>query len=389
MKYNKLVVLHWQNFDKRYSDLSAIPELIQKGIIVEYWDVSAISIPGYKVHSYPPPKGLIVRTILNKKHFINLLKSNDKCTAYLIHMTYCYNSFTCYRLLSKYKCDYIYCINGCLPDIKYDYQSKSSYYRSLSFKTFSNLLIQKIFNAIAKSPLISYANYVLATCREARNRNECKIGPETRWIDYNSCDYQQCINSSTSELSDFGEYFVFIDQNIPFHPDNKYQGLTINAREYFAAMNSLFDVIERKYKIRIIIAAHPSCYDKYLNGHYFGERIIIQGKTQELVKRSLGVIAHNSTATSFAILYNKPLLIVTTVDMLKVRKQFCRSCELYSKLLNCVYIKSENSIELPEILSVDKESYDAFKYQYLTNKDSESISNGQILFNLLQGNNND
>lgn len=377
--------MHWQNIDKRYSDLSAIPELISKGVHVEFWDVSSISIPGYKVHSYTPPDGLDVKTVLNKKHFVDLLKSNDKNTLYLSHMTYGYNSFTCYSLLSRYKCDYAYCINGCLPVIKSDYKSKTSYYRSLSSKTIFNLFRQIVYNMIAKTPLVSDTNYVFATCKEAFNRKECKLGKKTKWVEYNSCDYQQCITSSPQQAKIQNNAFVFIDQNLPFHPDNKLEGLSIDADGYFAAMNVLFDAIERKYNKRVIIAAHPSCYDKYLNGRYFGDREIIQGKTLELVKGAWGVVAHNSTAISFPIIYNKPLILVTTEDMHNVRKHTCRFCELYSKMLNCVYIKSENEILLPDKLAVDEEAYSSFKYQYLTNKSTERISNGEILYNVLQG----
>ena len=122
-----------------------------------------------------------------------------------------------------------------------------------------------------------------------------------------------------------------------------------------------------------------------MTGRYFGDREIIQGKTLELVQGAWGVIAHNSTAISFPIIYNKPLILVTTEDMHNVRKHTCRFCELYSKMLNCVYVKSENEILLPDKLAVDEEAYSSFKYQYLTNKSTERISNGEILYNILQG----
>ena len=378
--------MQWQNFDKRNSDLFAISELLSKGVQVDYWDVSDISIPGYQVHPYEPPAGLKTRKVSSIKEYKTLILSNDNSkTAYLLHMTYCNHSYRCFHILSKYKCTILYCINGCLPSLmdKNSSISKIKYFSSLSYQHTKNLIIGKLYWLLTKTPLITDTRFVLATCGEAYGRKECKIGPESNWIAYNSCDYQQCLASDS--VVNNNDSIVFIDQNLPFHPDNKLEGLYINAEGYFNAMNTLFDEIERKYGKRIVIAAHPSCYDKYLNGRVFGNREILQGQTLELVKGSWAVIAHNSTAISFPIIYNKPLILVTTEDMHTVRKHTCRFCELYSRLLNCVYVKSENEIHLPNTLEVDVDAYSAFKYQYLTNKDSESISNGEILYNVLHG----
>lgn len=386
MLYNKLVIMQWQNFDKRNSDLFAIPELIKRGIKVEYWDVSAISIPGYQVHPYPSPDGLVVRKVDNKIQFVELLKSNNNGkTVYLVHMTYCNHSFLCYYLLSKYKCTIIYCVNGCIPDVASEYHSSISYVKSLPVKRIINLIKQKIYNAAAETTLISPTDYLLSSCKEAQNRKECKIGKKTIWVDYNSCDYQQCIDSKSNVKDDIKNAIVFIDQNLPFHPDNKLEGLYIDAEKYFWAMNKLFDAIEDKYGRKIVIAAHPSCYDSYINGKFFKERRVVQGCTLEAVRDSWAVVAHNSTAISFPIIFKKPLILVTTEDMHSVRKHTCAFCTLYSKLLNCVYVKSENEITLPDNLGVDESAYNSFKYQYLTNQASEGVSNGDILFDILTG----
>ena len=386
MHFDKLVIMQWQNFDKRNSDLFAISELLSKGVQVEYWDVSDISIPGYQVHPYEPPVGLVTRKVSAIKEYKKLILSNNNSkTAYLLHMTFCNHSYRCFHILSKYRCTILYCINGCLPSLmdKNSSISKLKYLKSLSIRNTKNLVINKMYWYLSKTPLISETKFVLATCGEAYGRRECKIGPTTKWIAYNSCDYQQCL--AQHSMVHKNDSIVFIDQNLPFHPDNKLEGLYINAEGYFAAMNILFDEIERKYNKKVIIAAHPSCYDKYLNGRFLGDRDIVQGETLELVKGSWAVIAHNSTAISFPIIFDKPLILVTTEDMHTVRKHTCKFCELYSRILNCVYIKSENEIQLPDTLTVDADAYSSFKYQYLTNKDSESVSNGDILYNVLQG----
>ena len=383
MVYDKVVIMQWQNFDKRNSDLFDVPCLLKKGVNVEYWDVSAISIPGYKVHPYKAPEGLAIRTIIDKKQFVSCIKDN-KNTAYIVHMTYGEQSYLCFRLLSKYHCTIIYCINGCLPNLKNEYNSRLSYYKSLSIKTIFNLIKSKIAWAIAKSPLIAETDYLLLTCAESKVRKECKVGNKTVCIDYNSCDYQQSL--STNNISgSANETIVFIDQNLPFHPDNKRNGFSMDANIYFLAMNKLFDVVEKKYNKRVVIAAHPSCYNEYVKGNYFKDRQILYNRTIEAVRQSWAVIAHNSTAIAFPVIYRKPIILFTTEEMHSVRKHTCSFCDVYSKMLNCIYVKSENDIIIPDSLNVDVAAYDSFKYQYLTNPKSEGVSNGEILLGILSG----
>lgn len=385
MQYNKLVVIHWQNLDKRYCDLTAIPELIKMGITVEYWDVSAITLPGYTVNSYPAPDGLVIRTVKSTKQFAKLLSSNDIETAYLLHMNYCDYTFRCYRLLSKYKCTIIYSVNGCMPGILSEYSSLFSYLKALPLKALAHFAMQKLYRVIAKTSLIKTTDYILASCKDAYNRRECKIGPSTVWVNFNSGDYQQYIVSDTKVNESMEDSIVFIDQNLPFHPDSKLQGFQMDADNYFEAINKLFDEIELKYNKKVVIAAHPSCYNSYANGGFFNGRKVVQGNTLELVRTSYAVIAHNSTAISFPVICNKPIIFIATDEMQTVRKRICSFCSMFSKLLNCVYLASEHNIVLPDVLSVDESAYNSYKYQFLTNPDTERFSNGHIIFSLLQG----
>lgn len=65
-----------------------------------------------------------------------------------------------------------------------------------------------------------------------------------------------------------------------------------------------------------MIAAHPRS-DYPGKPDCFEGRSIIQGKTASLIRDSSFVIAHSSTAINFAVLYQKPVLFITTDELQK------------------------------------------------------------------------
>jgi hypothetical protein len=143
---------------------------------------------------------------------------------------------------------------------------------------------------------------------------------QNKIIPINSFDYDiylQYLNQNNSKyLSDY-EYCVFLDEAATHHPDFDIMGIKhIDENRYYSSMNKLFDIIEKEAGFKVIIAAHPrSKYEQ--TPDVFGKREIIKGKTIELVANSSLVVAHSSTSINFAVLFNKPILIVKTSDLQK------------------------------------------------------------------------
>ena len=144
--------------------------------------------------------------------------------------------------------------------------------------------------------------------------------PENKIIPINSYDYDvylQYLNQNNSKCQPDHEYCVFLDEAATHHPDFDIIGVKhIDENRYYHSMNKLFDKIEKETGYKVIIAAHPrSKYEQ--TPDVFGKREIIKGKTIELVANSSLVVAHSSTSINFAVLFNKPILIVETSDMQK------------------------------------------------------------------------
>ena len=380
--------MSWHNYESRIESLFSVPELLKKGVCVEYWDVSQITIPGYQVNYYQAPNGLKILKIESRKHFIKEIEARDNDdTLYLVFMNMCHLSMTCYHNLGKYNCKIIYCINGCIPNIMLN-KSKFSFVKKILCSLNRHKIIKRTKDALYKllsyTPYIPAVDYVLCTCEVARNMNVCKVNRFTKFINYNSGDYQRSIfEVGRSHQLQNKDYLVFIDQNIPFHPDNKLIGVSFDPTLYFNTMNMIFRELEKRFDKKIVIAAHPSCSERYIQNNYFEGREVFTGITMELVRDSFGVISHDSTAISFPVVFKKPLLFVFTESMRQSREASYQYCSVMSKLLDCPFIQEENNIVIPDNWQVNTDAYNVYKYSYLTNKDTENTSNGEILLTIL------
>jgi hypothetical protein len=112
------------------------------------------------------------------------------------------------------------------------------------------------------------------------------------------------------------KYCVFLDQMLATHCDfgKTISTSPVTAEKYFSSLKRFFNLIEAKLGMPVIIAASPRAnYDT--TPEIFGHRSIIQDETLELVANSDLVLIHSSTAVSFAILYDKPILVIKTNEM--------------------------------------------------------------------------
>lgn len=139
-----------------------------------------------------------------------------------------------------------------------------------------------------------------------------------RWI--NSYDYDTYlgyVRSLEGATPASEPIAVFLDEAATSHRDFDLiggKGLCLPEAEYSASMRRLFDAVERNTGLRVVVAAHPrSDYDN--RPGFFGDRELVLGRTVDLVARSSFVIGHVSTAISYAVLFDKPLLLARTKEM--------------------------------------------------------------------------
>ena len=232
-----------------------------------------------------------------------------------------------------------------------------------------NLLSEKIFldkTKFKKADFIALGGIF--------NENICKsrvlFGEDTQTIFIHSFDFEQYLDALENGANRLFEndYCVFIDQYIPYHPDARRNGTIINEKEYFNEINKFFEMINKKCGVDIVVASHPRANYDDKNFKYKNCKII-KNLTPLLIRDSKFVIAHFSTAISYAVLFNKPIINLITDTFLSdsssysyFTKEF--SSELGSKLINVTDL-SESDFHEFNIPEIHKKLYNDFIRNYI------------------------
>jgi hypothetical protein len=155
---------------------------------------------------------------------------------------------------------------------------------------------------------------------------------------------------------------------LPFHPD--YDRLKLKpfseAEAYYPSLRRFFDFLERERGAGIVIAAHPHSRYKDRLEDFFGGRPVVQGKTLELVRKAGFVIAHSSTALNFAVLFQKPVVFVTT-DSLQRSQRMARSIQAMAAWLGKtpINVDAPLGVDWARELTVDEKAYAQYRGAYI------------------------
>lgn len=211
------------------------------------------------------------------------------------------------------------------------------------------------------------------------------IGHKTKILWGHTFDYDLYLQEQDAPPKNEKAYGVFLDEDVPFHPDYGYMGVQpfSTPEQYYPCLCKFFSIIEQKQDCEIIIAAHPR--SKYENmPDFFNGRPVVKGKTVELVKNARFVITHSSTANNFAVLFRKPIIFVTT-DSLQQSTQG----PWIEKFASCFDKKAINiskpfDFDLDRELAVDNEKYIAYKRNYIKRDGTPELPFWQIVANSLK-----
>jgi hypothetical protein len=163
-------------------------------------------------------------------------------------------------------------------------------------------------------------------------------------------------------------YAVFIDQDCCFHTDFIYEGgrVLTTPERYFPVICAGIRAISRALRLEVRIAAHPRASYQNLEHDYFQGYAVERGSTAELIKNSAVVVCHDSTAIHLAVLFAKPVIFVTTNDLIRAREG--RSIDLTAAELGKRAINLDgdlSTVDWRKEISVDPEKYAQFKRNYI------------------------
>ena len=194
-------------------------------------------------------------------------------------------------------------------------------------------------------------------------------------ISVNSVDYEFFLNNCNKKEGDNfpDEYAVFLDQSAPDHPDYKFHGNKppVTKKNYYRSLNSFFDTFEKEFDLPLVIAKHPKSSNSIEN---WEGRQVIEKRAPALVNNSRLVLAHYSTAISFAVIANKPVIQILTNEYITSYRS--DRLEAFADLLNLHTINVDNyslkDLKKDELFSYDQDSYDLYLTKFIKSKKTKT-----------------
>lgn len=353
-----------------------IDHVIGKGVTVEYWDVvSLLREEHSERHATTPTYLRVLRTFGEVKSLIRQPENRD--AHYVMLITYTGRFVRIFRLLSKHNCRMSTFVWGTLPrDSAYKWRKIAAWLRTPS------RLALELFNrakasGLRRLKLVQPFESVFAAGGVAMARNNFAA----RIVPINYFDYDEYLKTRAANSRRLvgGRYAVFLDSNLPYHSDLGLSGDSrLDPDSYYGSLNRFFRLLEQQYEISVVIAAHPR--SDYNSATYEG-RHSCRLVTAELVKDAEFVLAHASTAISFAILNAKPLIFIYTSSMVAAYERWMiREMRVFADYLDApIYNVDLVDVREVRVKQVNLHHYERYKYDFLTSRQSENTLSREIL----------
>ncbi len=139
---------------------------------------------------------------------------------------------------------------------------------------------------------------------------------------------------------------------------------------WYPALCHFFDRVEAETAVRIVIAGHYKSVHPAL-APYFGNRHIYYGKTRELVRNSEFVITRASTATSYAVIFRKPVISIYSNQLNEDYFAMHDIRGMAAVLGNIPININDNAIEINSLLKVKEARYIYYEKACLTSATSK------------------
>lgn len=242
--------------------------------------------------------------------------------------------------------------------------------RNLTFRFFRQMYKSEsptfLFLSAAKSPV-----------------DPIRFDHQTQIVRAHAWDYDIYLEEKTKE--DQGENsIVFMDNYLPFHPHLLVLNLVwAKAEIYYPLLCRLFDYVEEKLGLPVVIAAHPrSHYEDHPD--FFQGRKVVRGQSATLVKNAKLVILHGSASAFFPVLFRKPMLFITTDWISKTN--FAADIQTFATFFGKrpLNISKELHINLKDELVVNEAKYAQFQNDFIKFEGSEELPYWQIVKNYIK-----
>lgn len=352
-----------------------IRELLDAGFGVEYWNVAPLFHDLELVDTIEPD---YARTIEDHAGLEARLYGNvaDR-VLYIVQVPLRYRYLRLFAALKRCSCvTAIFDRPGFpVPGAK----RSPAYYlnRLIRAKTYLGILQSIIVRIAVRRDLLSLPDIVLAAGSVAMERN----ASVPRLVGIQHFDYDSYLAESVSGKQIVnGPYCVFLDEYLPYHADFRLLGMkTLDPGEYYRGLNAFFARIQAIGGRRVVIAVHPKAiYDR----NPFGGRPLFKYRTMELVRGADFVIAHESTSISFAAIFRKPVVLVSSTEF---RASYSHTLYLYMQKIASELgaLMADVDEEPPSyddiVASFEPANYTRYMWRYLASEEAPKETTATIL----------
>ncbi len=314
----------------------------------------------------------IINNFSELEHFFSKNK-NSMCW----ETGFSYNSLRVFRLLKKYN----------IKTISADGISSLPTQRFLNRTRYFELFLRRLklltFNPIIFLNRISFSIEAWLRILRYKFTDIALIGGKS-YEQYNgyinakekiycaSLDYGTSLNVKKKIFKK--KFAVFVDTYLPFHPEHSLTtSKLINVNDYFNSLTIFFEKFQKLTKLDLVVALYPKAELKRYPKK-FKKFKIIKNKVAELIKGSEIVLHHGSTAHSYAAIYKKPVLYLTTnfIEKIKhVRDNSQRIEFLGSQTINIDSFDETFFLNSKKLFYFNKELYKNFVTNYLKHNRSK------------------
>lgn len=369
----KLIYISHEPLTKFLYKLFYLEEVQSAGIEVEYWDCSNISWKGILLPDMISAP--YIKKIKDVQSFYKeISQTNLNNTIFSVELRQDKTNLELFKILSNFNCYMI------------------------RFKLFENavlpITLKEILRSIQSGKIIKDAinrfrcNYEKKRIINLYRKNKIKdydiqFSPSNNSgnVLINHPDYDEYLKHKNPTIGK--KHIVYIDNYFPFHPDIKTFNKNINQvniTQHYKEMNAIFNKLEEKYNVEVIIAAHPK--SNYQNNEFQGRKII-KYKTQELISNANLVILHSSNAISFAVAYNIPFMFISTSQYKLIKTEYYRMRRLSSYFKAPIITINNIDKELQTPYQISTEYIKKYKYAFLTKPNIEYQFNKDIIISTL------
>lgn len=390
MKIKKVIYFVHVPFCQRDYKRFGIEIMNNNGFLVEVWDFTPIVYPkAYQavkpLDSIDSSKHNYYKIYLRKKEAKQAIANLKKDTIIISRAPgYSFKTYFIYKGLSKANIPYCFFCSNAIPictKIKELYsginkRSIMYFYNRLKRINLSRIN-EFIFKNISHYYLpIQLSKFLFAGGSQSILNYNIPRSVDTKLLWCHSLDYDLYLDNikvGFKEKLKNEKYVVFIDGYIPFHPEHFFSNTKppTTPEIYYPILCNFFKYVEEKTGLEVIIAAHPrSKYEEHPD--YFGGREVIRGKTRDLIRGCEFVLTHHSTSLSFAVLYKKPVIFITTNDLERstIDANFIYSFSWAFKK-TAYNIEQNYDIDWNKELMINEKIYNNYKEKYIKKNGSK------------------